>query len=247
MYEFNFSFLTKYWHFYVEGLGTTVALALLTVVFGVLGGSLLALFKTSNSKILRFISSAYIEFIRGTPMMVQVWIIFYGLSMVFSVDIPRFAAGVIAMGMNSAAYVAEIIRSGIQAVDPGQMEAARSLGMTKGLSMGRIILPQAIKNILPALGNEFVIVIKESSIVSIIGVGELMYKTTTISGNTFRPFEPFIIVSLIYFTLTFTLSKILAHIERNMGDSAKTIVKSDTDIRERFFGSFGKKRDKKGA
>lgn len=244
MYQFNFSFLQKYWGFYVEGLGSTVLLALLTVVLGVLGGSLLALLKISKSKILSFISSAYIEFIRGTPMMVQVWIIFYGISMIFNLDIPRFAAGVIAMGMNSSAYVAEIIRSGIQAVDVGQMEAARSLGMTRGMSMRRIILPQAVKNILPALGNEFVIVIKESSIVSIIGVGELMYKTTTIAGNTFRAFEPFIIVSLIYFTLTFTLSKILALIERNMGDNAKTVVKGDTDLRARMFGRFGNRKEK---
>ena len=158
----------------------------------------------------------------------QIFIVFYGLPQIgiefpdvpaLGEDFPRFMAGAIALSLNSAAYVAEIIRAGIQAVDKGQMEAARSLGMPHSMAMRYIILPQAVRNILPALGNEFVVVIKESSIVSVIGVAELMYNAETVRGNTFRPFEPLIIAALIYFAMTFTLSKLVGKAERRMRTS----------------------------
>jgi len=159
---------------------------------------------------------------------VQIFIVFYGLPQIgiefpdvpaLGEDFPRFMAGAIALSLNSAAYVAEIIRAGIQAVDKGQMEAARSLGMPHSMAMRYIILPQAVRNILPALGNEFVVVIKEYSIVSVIGVAELMYNAETVRGNTFRPFEPLIIAALIYFAMTFTLSKLVGKAERRMRTS----------------------------
>lgn len=138
------------------------------------------------------------------------------MTAILDINFSDFMSGVITMGLNSAAYVCEIFRSGIQSVDKGQMEAGRSLGLSYGQTLQKIIVPQAIRNVLPALGNEFVVVIKESSIVSIIGIADLMYKANTVRGNTFQPFEPLLVAALVYFLLTFTLSKLLAYIEKRM-------------------------------
>lgn len=221
----DFSFLSKYYLFFIEGSKNTLLLALFTVIFGVILGTFLALMRISRHKIIKFIATSYVEFMRGTPLLVQLYIIYYGLPKIgvdFS-SIPfigdtygDFVAGIITLSINSAAYIAEIIRAGIQAVDKGQMEAARSLGMKQSTAMRHIIIPQALKNILPALGNEFIVVIKESSIVSIIGIQELMYKADTVRGNTFQPFEPLIVAAIIYFIMTFTLSKLLGVAERRM-------------------------------
>jgi len=221
--------MTKYWQFYIIGAKNTILLALLAVAFGTAIGMVLALMRLSKRRPLRIIASAYIEFIRGTPILVQLFIIYYGLqaigirfpdvpwiSAILGINFSDFMSGVITLGINSGAYVGEIFRAGIQAVDYGQTEAARSLGMPHSMAMRYIVIPQAIRNILPALGNEFVVVIKESSIVSIIGIGELMYKADTVRGNTFQPFEPLIVAALMYFLMTFPLSKFLAHIERRM-------------------------------
>lgn len=207
----NFSFIEKYYKFFLNGTYTTLILSLLTVVFGVLGGLILSLMKTSGNKMLKGIATAYIEFIRGTPLLIQLYIVYYGVQ-----GIPMFTAGIIAMSINSSAYIAEIIRAGIGAVDKGQMEAARSLGMPVGLTYKEIIIPQALKNILPALGNEFIVLIKESAIVSVIGIHDLMYNTDTIRGITYIAFEPLIVAAFIYFVLTFTLSKGMGSIERRM-------------------------------
>lgn len=211
----DFSFLTRYYMFFVSGVKNTVLLAAFSVCLGAIFGVFLALMKISKNRILKIISTSYIEFIRGTPLLVQLYIIYYGLPNI-GINLPDFLAGIIALSINSSAYVAEIIRAGIQAVDKGQMEAARSLGMTQNMAMRYIIIPQAFKNILPALGNEFIVVIKESSIVSIIGIHELMYNADTVRGNTFQPFEPLIVVALIYFIITFALSKLLGFAERRL-------------------------------
>ena len=201
--------------FYVEGAKITVFLSICTVLLGICLGIFLALMRLSNSKLLSFIATSYIEFVRGTPVLLQIFIVFYGLPKL-GITLPDFAAGVLALTINSGAYVAEIIRSGIQAVNKGQTEAARSLGMSQKMTMIYVILPQAFKNILPALGNEFITVIKESSIVSIIGIQDLMYNADTVRGNIYKPFEPLIFAALIYFVLTFTLSKCLGVVERRM-------------------------------
>lgn len=221
----DFSFLIDYKQFFINGTQITVLLAFFAVLFGSLVGILLAMFKISSNKFLKGIASVYIEFIRGTPLLVQLFIIYYGLPY-FGIEFPDFSllgqnvgdfmAGVIAMSINSGAYVAEIFRAGIQAVDKGQMEAARSLGMPYLMTMKKIILPQAFKNILPALGNEFIVVIKESAIVSIIGIHDLMYNADTVRGNTYKPFEPLIVAALIYFILTFSLSKFVGLLEKRM-------------------------------
>lgn len=216
----DFSFLPKYSHFFIDGAKFTLVLALFTVLLGTLLGLFLSLMKLSNSKILNFIATAYIEFIRGTPLLVQLYIIYYGLPSL-GIEFPDMIAGIITLSINSAAYVAEVIRAGINAVDKGQMEAARSLGMPSSMAMRHIIIPQAFKNILPALGNEFIVVVKESSIVSVIGIHELMYNADTVRGNLFKPFEPLIVAAIIYFIMTFTLSKLLGIAERRMRVSDK--------------------------
>lgn len=223
--KMNFSFLPKYYTFFIAGAKNTVLLAIFTVALGVVLGVFLALMKISRNKILNLISTAYIEVIRGTPLLVQIFIIYYGLPLI-GINFPSFAflgsygeefvAGTIALSINSGAYVAEIIRSGIQSVDKGQMEASRSLGLSYNSTMRYIIIPQAFKNILPALGNEFIVIIKESSIVSVIGIHELMYNANTVRGNTFIPLEPLIVAAGIYFVLTFSLSKLLGIAERRM-------------------------------
>ncbi|HCL4546982.1 amino acid ABC transporter permease [Clostridium botulinum] len=221
----DFSFLSKYYSFFTNGAKYTIILAFFTVVIGTMLGLLLSLMKLSKNKILKYIAVSYIEFIRGTPVLVQLYIIYYGLPTIgikfpevpiLGSNFPDFFAGILALSINSGAYVAEIIRAGIQAVDKGQMEAARSLGMSESMAMKNVIIPQAFKNILPALGNEFITIIKESSIVSIIGIHELMYNADTVRGNIFRPFEPLLVAALMYFILTFTLSKLLGVAERRM-------------------------------
>ena len=220
-YSMDFSFLTRYQNLYITGTRNTILLAFLAVFFGVILGLVLALMRRSNFKPLQFVATAYIEFVRGTPLLVQLFIIFYGLPVVTGMRFPDFVAGVIALSLNSAAYVAEIIRAGLQSVDRGQMEAARSLGMPNKMAMRYIIIPQAFKNILPALGNEFIVVIKESAIVSIIGIYDIMRSANIVRGITYRPFEPLIVAAVIYFLLTFTLSNLLGIAERRMraGDS----------------------------
>jgi polar amino acid transport system permease protein len=208
--------MSKYYSFFLDGAVFTIILAVFTVLFGVLLGVVLALLRISKNKFLNFIATVYIEFIRGTPLMVQLFIIYFGLPNLVGFNMPDMAAAIMALSINSAAYVAEIIRAGIQAVDKGQMEAARSLGMTHAMAMRYIIIPQAVKNILPALGNEFIVVIKESSIVSVIGIGELMYNADTVRGNTYKAFEPLMVAAFMYFIMTFTLSKLMGRFERRM-------------------------------
>jgi polar amino acid transport system permease protein len=202
--------------FFINGAKFTIILAIFTVLFGVVLGTLLALMRISKNKALNVIAAVYVEFIRGTPLMVQLFIIYYALPTIIGLNIPEMQSAIMALAINSGAYVAEIIRAGIQAVDKGQMEAARSLGMPYGMAMRYIIIPQAIKNILPALGNEFIVVIKESSVVSVIGIKELMYNADTVRGNTFRAFEPLIVAAIMYFIMTFTLSKLMGRFERRL-------------------------------
>lgn len=212
------SFYEKYGNYFIKGTLITIALAAIGVLCGAVFGSLLALMKLAKTRWLRWPASCYIEFVRGTPLLIQIFIVFFG-TQIIGLDVSAFVSGCIALSLNSAAYVAEIIRAGISAVNKGQMEAARSLGMTQSASMRYIILPQAVKNILPALGNEFVTVIKESSIVSVIGVTELMFMTGVVQGASFKPFIPLVITSLIYFVLTFSLSRLLGVAERRMRTS----------------------------
>ena len=171
MFENILKILGKYFWLFIEGLGATLLLALITVVVGTILGTLFAVMRLSKNKILRFIATAYVEVIRGIPLLLQLWVI---VLIFMKLGVSEYFAVLTAMGLNSAGYVAEIVRAGIQAVDKGQEEAARSLGLNRMQTMYKIILPQAIKNILPAIGNEYVTVIKETSVASSFYLGELM-------------------------------------------------------------------------
>lgn len=213
------SFLTKYGAFFLTGIKSTIVISLIGVVLGAVFGSMFALMKISTIRPLKWFASAYIEFLRGTPLLVQVFLVFFGTTAVLGLDISAFICGAIALVINCSAYIAEIIRAGINAVDKGQMEAARSLGLSYSQTMKSVIMPQAIKKILPALGNEFVTVIKESSIVSVIGVSEIMFNAQVVQGASFDPFTPLLIAAVLYFILTFTLSRLMSFLEGRMSIS----------------------------
>ena len=221
--------VVRYYRFFLEGVSNTLIISVFTVLFGTILGVLMAMARMSKFKPLKWLATAYIEFFRGTPLMVQLMFIFYGLPMIgvtfptvsFIPDFDRFAAGVVAMSLNSCAYVAEIIRSGIQAVDAGQMEAARCLGFHHREAMTLVILPQAVRNILPALGNEFVTIIKESSIVSVISIADLMFRAKGIIAKTYNSLECLAVVAIIYFILTFLGGRLIALMERRMSYGRK--------------------------
>jgi len=220
----------QYFQLFEEGLVCTVTLSLLTVVCGFVLALVLALMRMSKIAPLRIIATTYVEVFRATPLMVQLFLVYYVL--LAGVSLPAFKLfgiirferlipGVIALALNSAAYLSEIIRSGIQSIDGGQTEAARSLGMTPAQTMRYIILPQAIKNILPAIANEFVTIIKESSICWTIGVQEIMSAVNSIKAATYTVGEAAIIAACVYFCLTFPTSKIIEHFERKMSRGDK--------------------------
>ncbi|UXR71009.1 MULTISPECIES: ABC transporter permease subunit [unclassified Staphylococcus] len=213
------SFFAKYGTFFLTGLKNTILISIMGVFFGANFGALFALMKISSIKPLKWLASAYIEFLRGTPLLVQVFLVYFGTTAVLGLDISAFICGTIALVINCSAYIAEIIRAGINAVDKGQMEAARSLGLSYGQTMKTVIMPQAVKNILPALGNEFVTVIKESSIVSVIGVSEIMFNSQVVQGASFDPFTPLLIAAVLYFILTFMLSRVMNFFEGRLSVS----------------------------
>lgn len=217
----DFSFIVEYMPYYFEGIKYTLLISFVAVLFGAIFGSILFYMKSSNFHIwkikpLKMLAVAYIEIIRGTPMILQIFIVYAGAEPFLGIDLTALQSAFIAIALNSAAYVSEIVRAGIDAVDKGQMEAARSLGMKKSTAMILIVVPQAIRNILPAIGNEFVTVIKESSMASVVGVGELMYAAKIVQGSTYRSLEPLIVAAGFYFILTFTLGRVISLIERRM-------------------------------
>ncbi len=248
-FQKTFQYLDLFW----QGIACTVSLSALTVVFGFVLALILALARLSNVRAynllstqkqgqlanrggflykltqfnpLSFLATVYVEVFRATPLLVQLFIIYYvvfadisilpGFKLFGFIRFERFFPGVVALALNSGAYLSEIIRSGIQSIDGGQTEAARSLGMSQLQNMRHIILPQAIKNILPAIANEFVTIIKESSICYTIGVQDIMSAVAAVKGATFSIAEPLVVATVLYFCLTFPTSKIIAHFERKM-------------------------------
>ena len=201
----------------LEGLKNTLVIAFFAILIGIILGILISLVKNrykenGKGKILNGIANIYVTIIRGTPAVLQLMILYY---VIFKkVDINIVIVGIISFGLNSAAYVSEIIRAGIDSVDIGQKEAARSLGLSYKQEMFNIVLPQAIKNVLPALGNEFITLLKETSVAGYIGITELIKASDIIASNTFDYFFPLIIVAIIYLILTLGLSKLLGVFER---------------------------------
>lgn len=252
----NFSKIAPYAQLFRQGLLVTILLSLFTVIIGFCLALILALMRMSNFRPFRFLgidkeghqkesgvlatiskfnplaflATAYVEILRSTPVIVQIFIIYFG---VFSIiELPnfqlfgfikfgRFFPGVVALGMNSGAYLCEIIRAGIQSIDGGQTEAARSLGLSQTQNLRHIILPQALKNILPAIANEFVVIIKESAITYTIGVQDIMSAVNAVKGATFVILEPLLVATAIYFCLCFPTSKLIAYFERRMSHGDK--------------------------
>lgn len=210
----------NYWQDIIfNGLRITLEFTAVAVFFGVLLGTVVAILKMSRSKVVRFFITVYIEVIRGTPILLQLFVFVFALPGVLpavKLTTPQWTA--VALSINSSAYVSEVIRSGIQSVDKGQTEAARSLGLSSGQTMLRIILPQAVRNILPTLGNEFIMMLKETSLASTFFIGDLMTKYKTISGATMISFETLVIIGLIYLSVTFPLSKLVGWFEKKMAD-----------------------------
>ena len=205
---------TEYYQYFLRGTRTTILISLITVFCGAILGCLVALMRISNCKPLQAFSKLYITVIRGTPMLVQLYIVYYQLDFIsyptgtlFGVDLERALPCIIALSINSSAYVAEIIRAGIQAVDKGQMEGARSCGMTNAQAMRYVVMPQAVKNILPAIGNEFVTMVKETSIIQYLGIGDLMYNNGIVVTSTYNPLPCYYISAIIYLALNIILGK----------------------------------------
>lgn len=205
---------TEYYQYFLRGTRTTILISLITVFCGAILGCIVALMRISNCKPLQAFSKLYITVIRGTPMLVQLYIVYYQLSFIqypsgtiWGVDMERAIPCVIALSLNSAAYIAEVFRAGIQAVDVGQMEAARSCGMTSAQAMRFIILPQAIKNILPAIGNEFITMVKETSIIQYLGISDLMYNNGIVVTATYNPLPCYYISAILYLLLNIILGK----------------------------------------
>ena len=211
------------------GFKVTFLVSICAILLGFVLGVIVCFLRLSKNKIINKIAFVYVEIIRGTPILLQIAMVYYGLPML-GVDLPtitvggiqfdRFACGVIALMINSSAYISEIIRGGILSIDPGQEEAALSLGYTKAQAMVSIIFPAALKNCIPALGNNFVTLFKSSAQVSTIGLAGLMYTANLIRGNSFLPFMPLVLVAILYLVMTLSMSAILRRVEARMNISS---------------------------
>lgn len=215
---FRYDIIADYAPMLIKGAFTTLQITLISVALGTFLGLLISLLTISKLKPLNIIGAIYVDFFRGTPLLVQILMFHFAVLPLIG-DFSAMISGLVALTLNSAAYVAEIFRAGIQSIDRGQMEAARSLGMTHGQAMRHIIIPQAFKRVIPALGNEFIAMLKDSSLVSIIALQELAMTGTLISGRTFRPFEAWLAVALLYLIMTMMLSRFVAYLERRFGRS----------------------------
>ena len=198
----------------IAGAGITVEITALSVFFGMLIGIIVALARLSDFKILRWLGNVYVDFIRGTPLLIQIFLVYFALPSIIGHRVDAFFAAISACSINSGAYVAEVFRGGIQSIDVGQMEAGRSLGMTWWQTMRYIILPQAFKRIIPPLGNEFIAMQKDSSLVSVIGFEELTRRGQLIIARTYASFEIWMAVAIIYLILTFTVARLTGLLER---------------------------------
>ena len=214
-----FSTWSKYYYVFVDGIKWTFALTVITMAFGLPLGALISFLSMSKSRLLNRISGTYVGLIRGTPFLLQLFFFWLWLPKVMPFEMSERQSIIVALIISSSAYVSEIIRAGIQAVDAGQWEAAKSLGIRNSYTMRYIIMPQAIKNILPALGNEFITMLKETSLASIFFVGELMTAWKTVQNATYQPLPALVIVGIIYLVMTYTLTFVLKKYERRLAES----------------------------
>lgn len=218
--------IKTYWPMFIRGAGMTLLISIIGTVIGFIIGLIVGVVRTVPMpergvkrivlKIINAILSVYIEIFRGTPMIVQAMVIYYGSAQAFGIDMNRLFAGIFIVSINTGAYMSEIVRGGIVSIDMGQFEAAHAIGMNHIQTMTNVVLPQVIRNILPATGNEFVINIKDTSVLNVISVTELFFQTKSIAGNTFKFFESFFVACVLYFIMTFTVTRILRFIEKRL-------------------------------
>ncbi|WP_033826460.1 amino acid ABC transporter permease [Bacillus andreraoultii] len=213
---FRFDLIIDYAPYFIRGTLLTIGLSLLGILFGTILGLFIGMGKMLKNKFLSFPFTAYITFFRGTPFMVQIFIIHFGVVTAILGNTNGMVAGIIAISLNSAAYISEIFRAGIQSLDRGQMEAARSLGMSYAQSMRHVILPQAFKRMIPPLGNEFIVLLKDSSLISLVAVPEIMYWARAFQGQYYKVWEPYLTAAFIYLILTLVLSILLAQLEKRL-------------------------------
>ncbi len=238
-FEWVVKIILENWPIFLRGAVVTLIIALVGTIFGAIIGLLIGVVRTipmpeqgikrALLKVTNAILSTYIEIFRGTPMIVQAMVIFYGTALAFGWDMDRMIAAIIIVSINTGAYMAEIVRGGIVSVDKGQFEAARAIGMNHVQTMYNIVLPQVIRNIIPASGNQLIINIKDTSVLNVISVSELFFQTKSIAGNNFRYFESFFVASAIYLVLTLTATIILRIIEIKL-DGPDNYKKTGNDL-----------------
>ncbi|MFK9091045.1 amino acid ABC transporter permease [Bacillus salipaludis] len=214
--DFRWDLIAEYAPLFLQGTLITIGLSVASIIIGSILGLFIGLGKMMRKKLWALPFNWYINVFRGTPLMVQILLIHFAVVPAFLGTTNAIVAAILALSLNSAAYVAEIFRAGIQSIDKGQMEAARSLGMTHGQAMRFVILPQAIKRMIPPLGNEFIVLIKDSSLAALIAAPELMYWGRAMQGQYMRPWEPYLTAAVIYLVLTLTLNFLLNRIERRL-------------------------------
>ncbi len=217
MYQLDFSVLSEYMPAILDGLLMTIKISILSIILGSIMGVAGALCRISHSFLLRSIGNIYVEWIRNTPLLIQILFIYFGLGVFFSLS--PMAASVLALSFFAGAYITEIIRAGIQSIHRGQREAALSIGMTEWQAMRLVILPQAIKRILPPLAGQFITLVKDSSLVSVIAVTDLTYVAKNIVTITFRAFEVWLAIAAFYFMLSFGLSLVVRKLEKRLAES----------------------------
>lgn len=211
---------------FINGAGITLLISLTGTIIGWFIGMLIGVVRTIPMpekgvrkgllKVVNVVLSVYIEVFRGTPMIVQAMVIYYGTALAFGINMNRLFAAIFIVSINTGAYMSEIVRGGIVSIDKGQFEAAHAIGMNHIQTMTNVVLPQVVRNILPATGNEFVINIKDTSVLNVISVTELYFQTKSVAGNNFRYFESFLVACVIYFIMTFTVTRILRFVERKI-------------------------------
>ncbi|WEG13170.1 amino acid ABC transporter permease [Pullulanibacillus sp. KACC 23026] len=214
--NFRWDIIAAYAPFFLKGTLLTIGLSLAGIFFGTILGLLIGLGKIMRNKWLAFPFSLYITIFRGTPLFVQILIIHFGFVPLIIGKTNSIFAGILSLSLNSAAYTAEIFRAGIQSIDKGQMEASRSLGMSHVQAMRHVILPQAFKRMIPPLGNEFIVLIKDSSLLAIIACQEIMYWGRAMQGQYYRVWEPYFTAAAIYLVLTYSMSLLLNYLERRL-------------------------------
>ncbi|ATR20860.1 Amino acid ABC transporter permease protein [Roseomonas mucosa] len=219
MYEWDFYFIWGYRWLFLQGLGVTIAFTVGIVLIGLVVGLVAGLGRLAPYAIIRWIAQAYIEVFRCTPVLVQLVWFYYALPILSGIDMSATSAAVLALSLYGGAFYAEIIRGGIVSIDAGQREAAEALGMTPGQSMRRIILPQAIKRMVPPLMNQSIIQFKNTSLVSVLAVPDLLYQGQAIAHDTYRPLETYSLVAVIYFAVLFPLTLLVQYLERRMARS----------------------------